>query len=282
MASRTQNSTKEMTIFEKRTVTNITRNIEMYERLCPSNQKLIADFLQYLTMNNYSYVTCLAMKSSIIKFFQWNLDYNKDTTFYTLCKIHFTRFFEYCMFVENTTYDRTTIIKSHLSTLSEFCEHCLGMRKFNRNRNNQPKGNKWFKYKNIVQYVEVPMKPKKTTDSNIDTIAEKDIERLKWYIIETKQWDAYVVLYYAHMGIKILDLTIDDIMETGDAYCKKWVRYLDKYGLPFKNAMVFQEEYNVWRLMTHEDILSYEEFFSYFIGKKVIICNEYSTRIYNT
>ena len=77
-------------------------------------------------------------------------------------------------------------------------------------------------------------------------------------------------------------LTIDDIMETGDEYCKKWVRYLDKYGLPFKNAMVFQEEHNVWRPMTHEDILSYEEFFSYFIGKKVIVCNEYSTRIFNT
>ena len=281
MSCRTQNSTKEMTIFEKRTVTNITRNIEMYERLCPTNQKLIADFLQYLTMNNYSYTTCLAMKSSIIKFFQWNLDYNKDTTFYALCKIHFTRFFEYCMFVDNMTYDRAVIIKSHLSTLSEFCEHCLGMRKFKRNRNNQPKGNKWFKYKNIVQYVEVPMKPKKTTSSNIDTIAEKDIERLKWYIIETKQWDVYVVLYYAHMGIGILDLTVDDIMETGDVYCKKWVRYLDKYGLPFKNAMVFQEEYNVWRPMTHEDILPYEEFFSYFIGKKVVICNEYSTRVYN-
>ena len=41
MSCRTQNSTKEMTIFEKRTVTNITRNIEMYERLCPTNQKLI-------------------------------------------------------------------------------------------------------------------------------------------------------------------------------------------------------------------------------------------------
>ena len=93
MSCRTQNSTKEMTIFEKRTVTNITRNIEMYERLCPTNQKLIADFLQYLTMNNYSYTTCLAMESSMIKFFQWNLDYNKDTTFYALCKIHFTSLF---------------------------------------------------------------------------------------------------------------------------------------------------------------------------------------------
>ena len=57
---------------------------------------------------------------------------------------------------------------------------------------------------------------------------------------------------------------------------------LDKYGLPFKNAMVFQEEHNVWRPMNHEDILMYEEFFSYFIGKKVIVCNEYSTRIFNT
>ena len=74
------------------------------------------------------------------------------------------------------------------------------------------------------------------------------------------------------MGLDILDLTIDNIMETGDEYCKKWVRYLDKYGLPFNNAMVFQEEHNVWRPMTHEDILPYEEFFSYFIGKKVVIC----------
>ena len=63
-----------------------------------------------------------------------------------------------------------------------------------------------------------------------------------------------------------INLTIDNIMETGDEYCKKWVRYLDKYGLPFNNAMVFQEEHNVWRPMTHEDILPYEEFFSYFIG----------------
>ena len=93
MASRTKNSEKEMTIFEKRTVMSITKNIEMYDRLCPSNQKLFADFLQYLTMNNYSYTTCLAMKSSIVRFLQWNLDYNNDTTFYALCKIHFTRFF---------------------------------------------------------------------------------------------------------------------------------------------------------------------------------------------
>ena len=105
-----------------------------------------------------------------------------------------------------------------------------------------------------------------------------DIVRLRWYIIESKQWDAYVVFYYAKMGLDILDLTIDNIMETGDEYCKKWVRYLDKYGLPFNNAMVFQEEHNVWRPMTHEDILPYEEFFSFFFGKKVVICNEYSTK----
>ena len=146
----------------------------MYDRLCPSNQKLFADFLQYLTMNNYSYTTCLAMKSSIVRFLQWNLDYNNDTTFYALC-----------MFIDGLSYDRVTIIKSHLSTLSEFCEHALGMRKFNRNRNNQPKGNKWFKYKNIVQYVDVPMKPKKTTKSYIDTIAQKDPETLAWYFAES-------------------------------------------------------------------------------------------------
>ena len=68
------------------------------------------------------------------------------------------------MFVDNMTYDRVIIIKSHLSTLSEFCEHCLGMRKFNRNRNNQPKGNKWFKYKNIVQYVDKESYKKKVED----------------------------------------------------------------------------------------------------------------------
>ena len=85
----------------------------------------------------------------------------------------------------------------------------------------------------------------------------------------------FVVLYFAHLGEDILNLTVDEVMEQGDAICKRWVRFLERYGIPFKNAIVIQFDYNTWRPATKEDLNHYEQYFSQFLKRKFIICNDY-------
>lgn len=264
-----------LTPFERNSVMTIHREKDVYEQLCPTNSKLTRDFLLYISINNYTYQSCTAMKASLFKFLKWNLIFNEDCSFYSLKRSHFTKFFSYLHTEENLSYDRIRIIKSHLSTLSDFCEHILGHEEYIFT--NKVVHNKWFYFTNIVKYVPLPFEgePKKAIPSNINDFDEQDINRLKWYLIETKDYESYVVLYFAHLGVDILDLTIDDVIEQGDENCKKWVRYLERYGLPFKQVILVQFERNAWRVATQEDLCRYEGFFSSFLGKKFVVCNDY-------
>ena len=264
-----------LTPFERNSVMTIHKEKDVYEQLCPTNSKLARDFLLYISINNYTYQSCTAMKASLFKFLKWNLLNNNDCSFYSLKCSHFTRFFKYAYNEEKLSYDRVRIIKSHLSTLSDFCEHILGHEEYVYT--NKVIYNKWFNYTNIVKNVPLPMEndTTKTVPSNIDTFPKEDIDRLKWYLAETKDYESYVILYFARMGVEILSLTINDIMEQGDEVCKRWVRYLERYGLPFKEAIVIQFERDAWRVATQEDLYKYENFFSAFLGRRFAICNDY-------
>ena len=268
-------TTDRLTAYERDSIMTIHKDKEVFNKLCPTNRRLIYDFLLYISIASYTYQTCTTLKASAMKFFVWNYEYNKDTSFYSVKKSHFTNFFAYLATEEELGYERIYIIKSHLSTLSDFCEHILGHEEYIFT--NKVVHNKWFYFTNIVKYVPLPFEgePKKAIPSNIDEFDEQDINRLKWYLIETKDYESYVVLYFAHLGVDILDLTIDDVIEQGDENCKKWVRYLERYGLPFKQVILVQFERNAWRVATQEDLCRYEGFFSSFLGKKFVVCNDY-------
>ena len=268
-------TTDRLTAYERDSIMTIHKDKEVFNKLCPTNRRLIYDFLLYISIASYTYQTCTTLKASAMKFFVWNYEYNKDTSFYSVKKSHFTNFFAYLATEEKLCYERIYIIKSHLSTLSDFCEHILGHEEYIFT--NKVVHNKWFYFTNIVKYVPLPFEgePKKAIPSNIDEFDEQDINRLKWYLIETKDYESYVVLYFAHLGVDILDLTIDDVIEQGDENCKKWVRYLERYGLPFKQVILVQFERNAWRVATQEDLCRYEGFFSSFLGKKFVVCNDY-------
>lgn len=257
-----------LTAQERNSVMTIHKEKTDFKRLSPTNQRLAGQFLLYISINNYTYHSCLAMKSTMFKFFYWNLHNNENETFYGMKKIHFRRFFM-AMFAEGFTYDRVRIMKSHLSTLSDFCEHILGHEKFTYKLNE----NKWYKFKNIVIDVDLPQTQEKIVECNKHTFKQEDLDRLDWYLRETKNWQGLVVLHFANLGIDILDLTVDTVLNYGDKYCTKWVRYLERYGLPFKNAIVVQHERNVWKPATKEDIKKFEEFFTAFLGRNFIICN---------
>ena len=267
-----------LTNFERDSINKIHKDKEVFEKLNPTNRRLIYDFLLYISMGNYSYQTCTMLKASAMKFFIWNFRYNEDTTFYSLKKSHFSKFFDYLITEEKLVYERIYVIKSNLSTLSDFCEHIIGHREYMWR--NKVIYNKWYNFVNIVKDVPVPTPDPvkgdtKVVPSNVNEIDIDELEKLYWYLRETKDYEAYVILYFSYMGVDILKLTIDDIVEQGDEVCKRWVRYLERYGLPFKNAIVIQFDYDAWRPATKEDLHMYEQYFSQFLKRKFIICNEY-------
>lgn len=262
-----------LTPYERNSIMTIHKEKKMFEKLCPTNRKLASDFLLYISINNYTYGTCMAMKATTLKFLFWNLEKNGNNTFYSLNRADFKRYFEYLIGI-GMGIDRIKIIKSHLNTLSEFCEHILGHKQYIWT--NKVVDNKWYRYTNIVKEVDLPQDMEgKILQSNVHTFKDEDIERLKWYLRETKDYEAYTVLYFAHLGIDILDLTIDEVEEQGDDICKRWLRFLERYGIPYKQAILVQFERDAWRPATRKDILKYEEFFTAFLNKKFIICNDY-------
>lgn len=263
-----------LTPYERNSIMTINKHKDGWEEICPSNQKLVKDFLLYITISQYTYQTCVTMKTSLINFLIWNARENKNYTFYCITKNMFKRYLVDTVIGElGLSYDRARIIKSHLNCVSEYCEHILGTTKFNhvygRGRN------KWYNFKNVVKFVEIPTDVDKTIQPNKHTFNQEDLGRLDWYLKETRNYQAYVIFEFANMGADILNLTIEDIMERGSTTSKKWVRYLERYGLPFNEAIVVEEERNVWRPATKEDLLKFEEMFTAFLNKKFIICNDY-------
>lgn len=262
-----------LTPYERNSIMTVHKEKKMFEELCPTNRKLASDFLLYISINNYTYGTCMAMKATMFKFLFWNLEHNGNNTFYSLNRADFRRFFEY-LIETNVKYDRIRIIKSHLNSLSEFCEHILGHKQYIWT--NKVIENKWYRYKNIVKEVELPENPDdKSLPSNVHTFKEEDIERLKWYLKETRDYQSYTILYFAHLGLDILNLTIEEVERDGDDICKRWLRFLERYGIPYKQAILIQSDRNAWRPATKADLLKYEELFTAFLNKKFIICNDY-------
>ena len=269
-------TTDRLTAYERDSIMTIHKDKEIFNKLCPTNRRLIYDFLLYISIASYTYQTCTTLKASAMKFFIWNYEYNKDTSFYSVKKSHFTNFFAYLATEEKLGYERIYIIKSHLSTLSDFCENIIGHKEYIWNH--KVVHNKWYNFTNVVKDAVIPVAVKgepKVLPSNINDIDTRELEKLRWYLKETKDYEAYVVLYFAHLGEDILNLTVDEVMEQGDAICKRWVRFLERYGIPFKNAIVIQFDYNTWRPATKEDLNHYEQYFSQFLKRKFIICNDY-------
>lgn len=263
-------TTKCLSAYERDSVTRIHKNKLEWEKICPTNQRLFSDFLLYISIGNYTYQTCLTIKASIYLFLLWNTQYNENTTFFSMKKIHFSRFFNYLLEQEGYSYDRVRIIKSHLCTMSDFAEHILGFYEYMPNGRGDR--NKWYRFKNIVKDVEIGDEPDRIRQCNIDTFDKEDIERLEWFLKEIRNYEAIVVLHFCRMGVDILNLTIEEVEEYNNKLCNRWVKFIRNYNLPFNNAIVTQIDRRVWRVATKEDLAKYEELFTTFLGRKFIIC----------
>ena len=265
-----KNKVGSLSIYERESVTKIVHYKEEVEQYCPTNLLLYQDFLVYISMGNYVYNTCLTMKASVRIFLTWNLKFNNNTTFYSLKKIHFSRFFDYCLNDCGYTFNRVNIIKSNLSILSDFAENVLGLYEFMPNARGD--GNKWYRFTNIVKYVELKDTRDVIRPCNVEEFTEFELERLEWFLNETSNYEAIVVLKFCERGLGLLDLTLDEVKALNDKMCNKWVRFIENYHLPFNNAIVIQSDRKVWRTATKYDLKKYEDLFSTILGRKFIIC----------
>lgn len=264
-------TTSIMTAFERDSLMRVHKNKEDYKNICQSNQVLFTDFLLYLSISDYTYGSATAMKSSVYLFLVWNSENNNNVTFFSLKKIHFHRFFRHLIEEKGYSYDRVRIIKSHLSTLSDFAECVLGLHEIIPTAKGDYH-NKWFRFKNIVKDVDLGEAPYKVRVCNKHTFAKEDLERLEWFLNETKNYEAIVVLHFCVLGLDLLDLKRQTLETYDNKLCNKWLRVLDKFNLPFDNVFVVRCEGRIWRLGTKEDIERYEDLFSTFLGRKFIIC----------
>lgn len=258
-----------LTAYERDSITRIHKNKEEYAKICPTNQRLFTDFLLFISINNYTYKTCMAMKASVYAFMLWNTTYNDNTTFYGMKKIHFSRYFTYCREDLGYSYDRIRIIKSHLSTMSDFAEHILGHQEFVPNRRGDR--NKWYRFKNIVKDVDHGA-TQESQPCNKSTFSQDDLSRLEWFLDATNNYEGIVVLHFCELGIDLLELKRSTVATYNHKLCNKWLKFLDRYNLPFDNAFIVQSDRQVWRLGTKEDIEKYEEMFTAFLGRKFTIC----------
>lgn len=259
-----------LTAYERDSITRVHKNKEDYAKICPLNQRLFTDFLLFISINNYTYKSCMALKSSVYSFLIWNLENNGNTPFTSIKKIHFSRYFTYCSNDLGYSYDRVRIIKSHLCTLSDFAEHILGCQEFMPNSRGDK--NRWYKFKNIVKDVEHGAEQTKLEPCNKHTFSKDDLDRLEWFLDATNNYEGIVVLHFCALGIDLLDLKRSTVETYNHRLCNKWLKFLDRYNIPFDNAFIIQCDRQVWRVATKEDIEKYEEMFTAFLGRKFVIC----------
>lgn len=151
---------------------------ELWGKVNPENKALLRDFLAYKTSSNKSHQTIEQYGQILRLFFCWNLKDNDNKFFCDIKKRDFVRFFGNAVTEWRWSSNRTAMVKSVLSSLSNYIENILD--------------DEYENFRNIVTKIEVSEK---------QLVREKTVltqEQIDFVLAElTKQKKFQAACYFA-------------------------------------------------------------------------------------
>ena len=254
---------------ERRRALEEFRDLEFLHSINPRNKNLLISYMNFLAYTDMTLTSCSNIKNNLKLFLTWNRDYNSNMFFKQIKKSHGEAFFKWAI-NNNYTTQRLKIIKSDLGHFGEYIEYVLGSEEF------QYSGikNQWYGYKSDFWFkIDIP-EPDTIRRPNRTDFENERIGVLRAYLTKKKDFMGVIILEYAHLGIDLLNLKVDDEeFNRQTNYAQNYLRWRDREGIELPDVFVMRNnKTGEYMPMDINKLRKYARMFSVFLGKELIIC----------
>lgn len=257
---------------ERRRALEEFRDVEFIQSINPRNKNILLSYMNFLSYTDITLASCSNIKGNLKLFLTWNRDFNNDMFFKNIKKSHAENFFKWAK-ESGYTFQRAKIIKTDLGHFGEYIEYVFASEEYQHNGVK----NQWYGYSSSFWYsVDIQQtennglikRPNRTDFEN------ERIGVLRAYLTTKKDFMGVIVLEYAHLGLELLNLKIDDEeFNKQTSYAKNYLRWREREGIEFPDVFVMRNnKTGEYMPMDIEKLRKYAKMFSVFLGKEFVIC----------
>lgn len=250
------------------------RDLQFIHGINPMNKNILLDYLKFIAFTDITLKTGSNIKGNLKMFFTWNKEYNGDRNFKQITQKQATEFFKW-MTANGYTWIRANVVKTDICDFADYLQYVVGRERYRHDGTS----NRWYSYnaqfwkKIIVEQEDDPHVIKKTNCLDFD---RERLDILGAYLARKKDYMGVIILQYAHLGIDILQLKIDDEdFNRQTSYAQSFLKWRDRESVPVELTDVcIMRNHKTGEIMPMdiEGLRSYAKYFSVFLGKEFIIC----------
>lgn len=256
---------------ERRRALEEFRDLEFLHSINPRNKNILISYMNFLAHTDITLSSCSNIKNNLKLFLTWNRDNNNNMFFKQIKKYQAEKFFIWLR-ESGYSYQRAKILRTDLGNFGEYIEYVLGSEEY------QYSGikNQWYGYKSDFWYaIEIQQyNENEIRKPNITDFENERIGVLRAYLTKKKDFMGVIILEYAHLGIELLTMKIeDDEFNKQTNYAQNYLRWRDREGIELPDVFVMRNNKNgEYMPMDISKLRAYAKMFSVFLGKEFIIC----------